>query len=174
MTGNPLIAGLPPLPPVPSRDAYPRATLIDASGLVVNKILLPLPGVKWRPPEGLTLGPDGGEVGDRWDGKVFHRPHAPPVPPTIDDIKVEAQERIIALFGASSFDAVIAKQVNMLTRAAELREKSAGGAWPLTEYEQSELAEIKRLHAAIAGIRSASNDLEQTLPADYRDKKHWI
>lgn len=48
-----------------------RAALIDANGLVVNVILI---GENYTPPDGLTVGPSGGEIGDTWNGVSYVRP----------------------------------------------------------------------------------------------------
>lgn len=48
-----------------------RATLIDLNGLVVNVIII---GEGWNAPDGFTLGPDGGQIGDTWDGEKYVRP----------------------------------------------------------------------------------------------------
>jgi hypothetical protein len=55
-----------------------RASLIDQSGLVVNVVLV---GVGYTPPDGLTIGPAGGEIGWTWDGAQYVPPLAPPPPP---------------------------------------------------------------------------------------------
>lgn len=51
-------------------------------GVVVNVILL-ADGVEWKPPEGHEIGPEGGLIGDAWDGKAYTPPpsNAPAPPP---------------------------------------------------------------------------------------------
>lgn len=58
-------------------------TLIDASGVVVN--LMPEIPVGWTPPPGYTLGPQGGKIGDTWDGAAYRTPLPPGM--TIEDLK---------------------------------------------------------------------------------------
>lgn len=48
-----------------------RKTIIDtAAGEVTNVILLD-DGVQWTPSEGQSIGPDGGEIGQRWNGSSY-------------------------------------------------------------------------------------------------------
>jgi hypothetical protein len=51
--------------------------VIDKDGTVVNVVVLDDESL-WAPPEGCTLGPEGGNMGDVWDGQSYTRP--PPVP----------------------------------------------------------------------------------------------
>ena len=54
-----------------------RKTIIEvATGNVVNVIIL-AEGAEWSPPEGQVIGPDGGNVGDTWDGKNYIPPPQP-------------------------------------------------------------------------------------------------
>lgn len=54
-----------------------RVPLIDASGLVVNLVVAG--DAEWSPPEGLTAGPPGGNIGDTWDGTQYIPAAAEPV-----------------------------------------------------------------------------------------------
>ena len=45
-----------------------RASLLNSSGTVVNVVIH---GPDWNVPEGLTIGPDGGEIGHFWNGSEY-------------------------------------------------------------------------------------------------------
>lgn len=49
-------------------------SILDSTGRVVNVIVA---GDDWQPPEGLVIGPDGGNIGDTWDGNHYVRPPEP-------------------------------------------------------------------------------------------------
>lgn len=46
--------------------------LMDCNGWVVNLIMLD-DAVPYDPPDGLTFAPEGGHIGDRWDGTRYIR-----------------------------------------------------------------------------------------------------
>ena len=91
---------------------------------------------------------------------------------TAGDVRAEAQRRIIALYGASSFDACVVRQLNALMRATELTNKAARGV-ALTADEQSEAAALQAKADAVKAIRARSNELDANPPADYRDDSRW-
>lgn len=66
-----------------------RATLLNQSGSVVNVILV---GDGYTPPDGLTLGPDGGQIGWTWNGSDWVKPQEPAPPPLTQDDYVAAIE----------------------------------------------------------------------------------
>lgn len=103
-----------------------------------------------------------------WDGvKVVVS-----IPVMADDIRKEAQRRIIALTGASSFDGCIVKQLNALMRATELSNKKAIGG-TLTEVEETEASALQSLADQIKHIRACSNAMEAAPPTDYANDTHW-
>ncbi len=108
-------------------------------------------------------------VGDTyWDGTnvvVFF-----PVKP--DDVRAEAQRRIIAVTGATSFDGCLVKQLNAVMRATELTNKKASGG-TLTAGEVAEATALQALADQIKHIRACSNVMEQNPPTDYTDNARW-
>jgi hypothetical protein len=91
---------------------------------------------------------------------------------TADDVRAEAQRRIIELVGVSDITACLVKQMNSQMRATELTNKIASGL-QLTAAEQAEAAALQALAGAIKAIRAASNALEANPPADYTDNSYW-
>lgn len=97
-----------------------------------------------------------------------------PLGPTADDVRAEAQRRIIALTGTTDIIGCLIKQHNAQMRATELTLTQAqGGAW--TEAEAAEAAALQGLADAIKAIRAASNVLEamDPIPSDYADNSRW-
>ncbi len=48
-----------------------RKTIIEtATGNVINVIILE-PDAEWAPEEGQEIGPDGGQMGQRWNGSAY-------------------------------------------------------------------------------------------------------
>lgn len=77
---------------------------IIKDGRVINVVALET-GAVWSPPRDCELGPDGGEIGDVWNGSTYTKPPPPitePGPPKksveqqIDDLneRVEALEKV--------------------------------------------------------------------------------
>ena len=108
------------------------------------------------------------QIGWVYNNGTLSPPVTPPPPTTIEDIKNEAQRRIIALVGAPTLDRCFAKQLNALMRASELNAKET---W--TPAEEAEAAQLQAMADAIKAIRAKSNDLELTLPSDFYNDSHW-
>lgn len=92
--------------------------------------------------------------------------------PSADDVRAEAQRRIVELVGARDLNGCLVKQLNMQMRATELTSKRALGQ----ELTADELAEAARLQAAadaIKAIRAASNAMEAAPPDDYASNGRW-
>lgn len=89
-----------------------------------------------------------------------------------DDVRAEAQRRIVAMTGASSLDGCLVKQLNAAMRATELVNKRALGI-TLTPEEEAEAAALQALADQVKAIRAASNAMEGTPPADFADDRRW-
>ncbi len=83
----------------------------------------------------------------------------------ITRIKNEARKRITEVVGPDW------KQQNLLAHAAELHLKETRGV--ISTEEAAELQGILGLWNWVKAVRAASNALETTLPADYKDDQHW-
>jgi hypothetical protein len=92
----------------------------------------------------------------------------------IEDVKAEAQRRIIALTGKSNLQDCMIKQFNALMRAGQLTDKRVSGA-ALTAEEEAEADTLRAMADRVKAIRAASDALEAStpIPADYAADKHW-
>ncbi len=91
---------------------------------------------------------------------------------SIEDVRAEAQKRIIALTGTQDIIGCLIKQHNAQMRATELTLiKAEGGTW--TAEQAAEAAALQSLALQIKAIRAASNVLEPNPPQDFTDDKYW-
>lgn len=95
-----------------------------------------------------------------------------PLPaPTANDVRVEAQRRIMALLGATTLEGCIIKQLNANMRANELNDLRHSRT--LDAAELAEASALRGLAEQIKAIRAASNVLEPSPPNDFTDNSHW-
>ena len=94
--------------------------------------------------------------------------------PTVDDVRAEAQRRIIALVGARDAAHLEIIITNGLREAARLLQKEVDGV-VLTVDEQTRKTLLAHVDMAIEAIRTASNVLEvmDPVPLDFADDAHW-
>lgn len=90
---------------------------------------------------------------------------------TAQDVKDEAQRRIMALFGATDMTHCIVKQLNANMRANELNDIRADRSW--TEQEAAEAQALRTMAAAIKAIRAASDVIEQNPPLEVEKDSRW-
>ncbi len=83
--------------------------------------------------------------------------------PTQEDLRTEAQRRILAALPDW-------KQRNDLSRMLELYRKSEAN-W--STGERAEVAEIEANWSWLKSVRTASDRLKITPPADFTDDRHW-
>lgn len=93
------------------------------------------------------------------------------VPATIEDVKAEAQRRIMALVGATSLEGCIIKQLNAQAREIELADAKQSRA--LTEAETTEADALRLLASNIRAIRAASNAIEAAPPIEVGIDPRW-
>ena len=105
----------------------------------------------------------GANIGDTWNGEDFISPTPPE--PSIEQIKQEAQLRIVAICPEW-------KQNNLNRLAAVLSEK---GRENWTEQDEADWNDAQLMWDQIDDIRSTSNVLEATepRPSDFREDYHW-
>jgi hypothetical protein len=164
-------------------------SLIDGSGAEVRYwgdtlgVCTGIPNIIQLPNGGRVHDPKPGSIQDWWLVER-HAQRGPSnivwdgsrvvvsMPATPSDVRNEAQRRIIALTGASSFNECVVKQLNALTRATELANKKASGL-SLSAPEEAEAAALQALADSIKGIRAKSNAMEVNPPADYANDSRW-
>jgi hypothetical protein len=88
-----------------------------------------------------------------------------------NDVRLEAQRRIMALVGATDLNGCIIKQLNANMRANELNDIRHDREW--TTAEAAEAAALRGMADMIKAIRAASNVLEPSPPADFTADTHW-
>ena len=154
--------------------------ILDSDDTVINVLiaadgfdtsLLPLA-------DGQKIGPAGGAIGFRWTGDEYVRPSVEE-PVTADDVRAEAQRRLMALFGARSPEHLQIVISNGVADAVELQEiklahiqnPTANADWTLEQATRAaQLATYKTLKDT---VRAASDVMEANPPADYKDDSHW-
>ena len=122
---------------------------------------------------------DGATVPTNPDNRMYRQilalglPILDYVPPalTADDVRKEAQRRIIALSGANNLMSCIIKQLNALMRATELADIKTSRK--LTSEESAESDALRRLATVIKAVRAASNAMESGPPDDYLSDDRW-
>ena len=107
--------------------------------------------------------PEGVGVGHLFDGTDYTPPGDPPV--TAQQVKAEAERRILALVPAW-------KQRNLTAQAVILAKKGAAN-W--TPEEQAAWDAGEAIWAQVAAIRAASDVIEamDPIPQDYTAEEHW-
>jgi len=103
---------------------------------------------------------------DQWVAEGYNPDPADPIVITTDMVKAEARRRILLVFPEW-------KQSNMTARMVELNKiRADAGSW--TAGEQIEVDAIQSAWDWVKSVRSASDALELTLPADYAlNNDHW-
>ncbi len=95
----------------------------------------------------------------------------PPPPPTADAVRAEAQRRMMRAIGARDAGHLDVLISNGTREAVRLLRIKADRAW--TEQETARAAVLEATDNAIDAIRTASNAMEPSPPADYADNAHW-
>lgn len=113
----------------------------------------------------------GAQPGSSFSGYTLTEWHMDPPAPTANDVRTEAQRRIIALVGAQDLTGCLIKQLNANMRANELNDIMHSRE--LTAEEAAEATALRSLATQIKAIRAASNVLEPNPPTDYADNKYW-
>jgi hypothetical protein len=91
--------------------------------------------------------------------------------PTANDVRAEAQRRIVGLVGATDLMSCLIKQLNANMRANELNDIMHSR--DLTAEEYAEAVALRSLATQIKAIRASSNVLEPNPPLNYADNQYW-
>lgn len=135
------------------------------SGEVIDSLRHPLNiETLWSAPELAAIGL-----------KIYVPPAPTPPALTADNVRAEAQRRIIELMGARDLEHCLIKQLNANMRANQLNDKRVSGV-ALTAEEDAEATLLRNMAAAIQSLRAKSNILEaqSPIPADYADDSWWV
>lgn len=145
---------------------------IVKSGVVID-IALWDGASEWTPngaSEGVTVVECTTGVSSGWtyDGVDFSAPVAPS--PTSDDVRREAQRRMVALVGARDADHLDIIITNGSREGIRLLRKGAAN-W--TADDSTRAATLEAVDLAIEAIRAVSNAMEEHPPADYASNLRW-
>lgn len=93
--------------------------------------------------------------------------------PTIEDVRSEAQRRIIHAMSARDLQHCLIKQLNANMRANELNDIRHERT--LTAEEEAEADALRSMAEYVKSVRAASNVLEamNPIPDDYADNSRW-
>lgn len=151
---------LPWSPPPPGKPKGRLATFTaagqSADGLTVVERWATEPAHAHQVPGPVSISYDGSKV--IVDRKWTDKPLADVVAARVAEIKVTAQQRIVALVGARDLTDCLIKQMNANMRANELNDTQINGT--LTPEEQAEADALRALATSIKAIRAHSNQLE--------------
>lgn len=70
-----------------------RIPILDSNSTVINVVIA---DDAWQPPDGLSRGAPGGEIGDTWNGTAYTRQQAPEPQLTADDFAIAIQNHVDA------------------------------------------------------------------------------
>lgn len=90
--------------------------------------------------------------------------------PTADDVRAEAQRRMVVATGARDAAHMGVLIINAMRDGLSLVRKGENN-WDAAD--ASRATQLEAVNAAIDAIRAASNVLEVSLPVDFADDKHW-
>jgi hypothetical protein len=97
--------------------------------------------------------------------------------PDADDVRAEAQRRMMRFVGARSAADLANKISNAIreaTRLNDARLSAAEGTGPApSEADTLRSTQLRQADAAIEAIRAASNAMEAQPPSDFDDDGHW-
>lgn len=98
--------------------------------------------------------------------------HEIEIPSTVQDVKEEAQRRIIKLTGATDMTGCLIKQLNAEMRATRLTYKQAMNQ-PLTPEEEAEVKALQDMADMVIAIRAASDVIEKDPPLEVENDPRW-
>jgi len=143
--------------------------ILDASQTVVSIAVIDADG-GWAPPDGLTIGELGGNIGDVWNGTVYVTtpPLVVPLAPTqlTAAIRSECEHRINAALGSATI------QASMLREVGYLNSIVATGV-PLTQEQLSDAAMLSAVNAWETLMIETREALVALADQSFADDTHW-
>lgn len=120
-----------------------RIPLLDINGTVVNVVIA---DDAWQPPDGLSRGAPGGEIGDTWNGTAYTRLQEPEPQLTADDFASAIQNHVDATAKSKGYaDGIALAGYSTSTIPAWSAEAQTFIAWrdQVWLYAYTELAKVQ-------------------------------
>jgi hypothetical protein len=96
-----------------------RRSLMNSDGVIVNIVIA---DEDWPAPEGLSFGPDGGEIGHRWLGDAYDVPG--PLAASFEPESAPMERASLALFDSALADQVQAQQATIQDQQRQIESQA--------------------------------------------------
>ena len=159
---------------------------ILSNNIVINVILLDEALVStWQLPENQEFGPDGGQIGDVWNGTEYEKPIVTIPPPTVNDVENERKRRIISYLttvtGKTYTWLVAYEVINDGTREAasllniKVKHLSDNSKPDWTTEQAQRADELEIFNSNIDSITAKADVIKQMnpIPEDFKNDLYW-